>query len=125
MCSHLYSTASLTAVYAIIITFLYIVAITFSTATHTGISLRHQRLNSNNTITLLCQNDTTGAYIANAEFLRNDQRLDHVVYGDFTGPNTSAMLNLTPQMEGVYSCHVPKTGITSSSNLELAGIIYA
>ena len=121
LCFHLCSTASLTAGYVISIPILYIVAKAFSTGTHTSVSVRHQRLDAGNTITLLCQNDTTGAYFANAEFLRNDQRIDHIVYGNLNGPNTSATLELTPPMEGVYSCRVPKTGITSNSNLELAG----
>ena len=122
LCSHLCSTASLTAGYVIAIAILYIVAIAFSTGTHTSVSVRHERLATSNTITLLCQNDTTGAYFANAEFLRNGQRIDYVVYGNFSGPNTSATLDLTPPMEGVYSCRVPGAGITSNSNLELAGI---
>jgi hypothetical protein len=113
---------SLTASYAIAIAILYIVAIAFSTAARSGVTVRHKRRDSNNTITLLCQNDTTFAYIANATFLRNSRRIDNIVYGDLSGPNTSLTFNLTPQMEGSYSCRPPETRFASNNSLELAGV---
>ena len=90
----------------------------------TSVSMGFLRPNiTSNVVTLLCRNDTTNRYIANANFWVNSfTRVEDISYGNYTGINTSATIMLTPQDEGVYFCGVASQGIISSNDITLLGM---
>lgn len=89
--------------------------------------ISHLRPNvSNNIISLLCEDLTSNTYLANAVFWKDSvHRVNNLIYGVYTGPDTSATLTLTPQDEGNYTCNSGEEsneGSSSCNHLLLLGM---
>ena len=73
-----------------------------------------------NNITLVCQ--YASSTVQNAEFWRDSiHRVTDITYNDHTTSNTSALISLTPQEEGSYTCRDPVGNVSSSNNIVLLG----
>ena len=75
-----------------------------------------------NNIMLVCQYASSTGYIQNAEFWRDSiHRVTDITYNDHTTSNTSALISLTPQEEGSYTCRDPVGNVSSSNHIVLLG----